>query len=114
MEDDIDLLQLYGEIFTKDGFDVELAEDGQEAIQKAQQFLPDLVLLDLMLPYVDGFGVLQAIKANPKTKGIKVVVSTNLDSRLQRDKALDLGADKYLVKADDGPEKILDEVKDLL
>lgn len=110
VEDDIYLLKLYQEIFTKEGFQVQTAEDGQEAIQKAPEFVPDVILLDLMLPYVDGFGVLENLKANPKTKDIPVVVSTNLDSQKQRDKAANLGAVKFLVKAGDNPGNIVQEV----
>jgi DNA-binding response OmpR family regulator len=114
VEDDIFLLKLYQEVFTKADFQVEVAEDGQQAIQKASEFVPDIVLLDLMLPYVDGFGVLENIKSNDKTKRAKVVVFTNLDSEKQREKAESLGADKFVVKAGDNPGNILDEVKQLL
>ena len=114
VEDDIYVLKLYGEIFTKEGFEVELAEDGREAIEKAHEFNPEVMLLDLMLPYIDGFGVLEAIKTNPKTKGIKVIVSTNLDSAIQREKALKLGADVFLVKSGDTPGNIVSEVKKIL
>jgi len=111
VEDDIYLLKLYGEIFTKEGFEVELAEDGQEALQKAEKFTPEIMLLDLMLPYIDGFGVLEALKSNPQTKYTKVIISTNLDSEVQRAKAMKLGAAKFLVKSGDTPGNIVEEVK---
>lgn len=114
VEDDIFLLKLYQEVFSKAGFEVEVAEDGQQAIQKASEFLPEVVLLDLMLPYIDGFGVLESLKSNPKTKEAKVVVYTNLDSEKQREKAKNLGAIKFVVKAGDNPGDILDEVKKVL
>ncbi len=114
VEDDIYLLKLYGEVFSKEGFQVELAEDGKEGIEKAQTFEPDILLLDLMLPYIDGFGVLQAVKADPKTKNTKIIITTNLDSAMQRQKALSLGADKFLVKSSDTPGNILNEVKDII
>lgn len=114
VEDDIYLLKLYGEIFSKEGFQVELAEDGKEGIEKAQIFEPEIILLDLMLPYIDGFGVLEAVKADPKTKNTKIVITTNLDSTMQRQKALSMGADKFLVKSGDTPGNILDEVKSLI
>lgn len=111
VEDDIYLLKLYGEVFTKEGYQVELAEDGKQGIEKAQLFEPEIMLLDLMLPYIDGFGVLEAVKGNPKTKNIKVVIITNLDSTMQRQKALSMGAAEFLVKSSDTPGKIVDEVK---
>lgn len=114
VEDDIYLLKLYGDVFSKEGFEVELAEDGKEGIEKAQTFEPEIILLDLMLPYIDGFGVMQAVKSNPKIKDTKIVITTNLDSTMQRQKALSMGADKFLVKSGDTPGNILDEVKQAL
>lgn len=113
VEDDIYLLKLYQEVFTRENFEVEAAEDGKEAIEKSKQFLPDIVLLDLMLPYIDGFGVLQALKADPTTKEARVIVFTNLDSSAQREKALSLGAFKFVVKVEDNPGNIVEEVKNL-
>ena len=114
VEDDTNLLKLYQEIFTKENFEVETADDGEQAIKKSKEFLPDVVLLDLMLPVVDGFGVLKEIKADPLTKDIKVIVFTNLDSQIQKEKTLTLGAAKYVVKATDSPGNILEEVKALI
>lgn len=114
VEDDIYLLKLYQEVFTKDGFEVKTAEDGQQAMQIANEFLPEVILLDLMLPYVDGFAVLEAIKADPKTKDTMVIIATNLDSEKQREKAKSLGAATFLVKSGDTPGKIVEEVRKIL
>lgn len=114
VEDDIYLLKLYQEIFSKENFEVEIAEDGEEAIKKSKQFLPEIILLDLMLPYVDGFGVLKEIKSDQQTKGAIVVVFTNLDSEIQKEKATGLGAAKFLVKSDQSPVYLLEEVKKLI
>ena len=114
VEDDITLLRLYQDIFNKEGFEVAIAEDGQEALQKANAFLPEVILLDLMLPYMDGFAVLEAVKANPKTKKAKIIIATNLDSQKQREKAKNLGAAAFLVKFSDTPGNIVEEVKKLL
>src|SRR3989344_7139093 len=114
VEDDIYLLKLYQEVFTKEGFVVAVAEDGQQALQIANEVLPEVILLDLMLPYIDGFAVLEEIKANPKTKAAMVIIATNLDSEKQREKAKSLGAAAFLVKSGDTPGNIVDEVKKLI
>lgn len=114
VEDDINLLNLYKEVLQEDGYEIELAEDGEQAIKKAQAFIPDVILLDLMLPTVDGFEVLKTVKADPATKDTLVIIQTNLDSEFQRDKAINLGAAEFLVKADDDPGKLLSEVKAII
>ncbi len=113
VEDDIYLLKLYGEVFEKEDFEVATAEDGREALQKIDQFKPEVMLLDLMLPYIDGFKVLETLKQNPETSEIKVVVLTNLDSETQREKALKLGADKFLVKSGNNPDILIQTVKEI-
>ena len=114
VEDDINLLNLYKEVLTKEGYEVALAEDGGEAIQKAEGFQPDAVLLDLMLPSVDGFKVLEEIRSNPKTENCYVIVQTNLDSEMQRQKAKNLGANEFLVKSESNPGSLIEDIKRLI
>ena len=114
VEDDTYLLKLYSEIFEKENFEVMIAEDGREALQKIQDFKPDVMLLDLMLPYVDGFKVLEDVKKNPTTAATKVVVLTNLDSETQKQKALKLGAEKFMVKSSNNPDFLVDLVKKVI
>ena len=114
VEDDTYLLKLYSEIFEKENFEVMIAEDGREALQKIQDFKPDVMLLDLMLPYVDGFKVLEDVKKNPTTATTKVVVLTNLDSETQKQKALKLGAEKFMVKSSNNPDFLVDLVKKVI
>jgi len=114
VEDDIYLLKLYQEVFLQDGFEVEVAEDGEQALKKALTFLPDVVLLDLMLPYIDGFSVLKELKSDPQTREALVIVATNLDSERQREKAKSFGAAAFLVKSGDTPGNILEGVKKIL
>ena len=114
VEDDINLLNLYKEVLTKEGYQVDLAEDGGEALQRAEIFQPDVVLLDLMLPYIDGFQVLSQLKSNPKTEHCFVIVQTNLDSEMQRQKAKNLGANEFLVKSESDPGSLIDDIKNLI
>ncbi len=114
VEDDINLLNLYKEVLTREGYELKLAEDGGEALQIAASFQPDIVLLDLMLPYVDGFKVLEELKSNPKTEHCFVIVQTNLDSEMQRQKAKNLGANEFLVKSESDPGSLIEDIKHLL
>lgn len=97
---------------TAAGYEVVLAKDGQEALDLlSKESLPDLVLLDLVLPKVDGKAVLGALKADPRTAHIPVIVLSNLSSAEDQDETQKLGASKYLVKAMSLPSDIVQEVK---
>lgn len=113
VEDDPILLKMYSKKFEKDGFQVDTAADGQEAIDKLSQGeAPNAVLLDIMLPKVDGFGVLEKIKADPKLKDVPVVLSTNLGGgEDDRQKGQSLGAVDYLIKSDNTPAQIVEKIK---
>jgi len=114
VEDDPILLKMYSKKFEKDGFTVESAVDGQEAIDKLSAIaeVPAVVLLDVMLPKVDGFEVLKKIKENPKMKDVPVVLSTNLGGgEADRQKGQGLGAVDYLIKSDFTPAQIVEKIK---
>ncbi len=114
VEDDVNLLNLYQEVLGNEGYTVDRAEDGREALQQLEAHKPDLVILDLMLPYIDGFEVLRQIKQSPVTKDTQVIVFTNLDSEIQKEKVLKLGANKFLIKVGNDPSELINEVKDSL
>ncbi len=114
IEDDIYLLELYREVLVNAGFETDTAEDGRQGLEKAESSIPDLILLDLMIPYIDGFEVLEKLKAKDITKNIKVVVFTNLDSEKQKEKALKLGAEKFVVKVGNDPSMVVSIVKEIL
>lgn len=112
VEDDPVLVKMYQKKFEKDGFKVETAVDGQEALDKVGSITPAIILLDVMLPKVDGFEVLKQIKTKPETKDIPVVLSTNLGGgETDRKKGMDLGAADYLVKSDFTPAQIVEKIK---
>ena len=81
-----------------DGYQIVLARDGEEALNTARRHKPDLILLDILMPKKDGYYVCQALKQNPETAHIKVVILTALAQELDYQKALDSGADGYLTK----------------
>lgn len=99
IEDEEHLQKLLGEELEDRGFEVIKALNGAIGLKLALKKQPDLILLDLILPKKDGFEVLETLKKDPKTKKIPVIILTNLETAPDVQKALDLGASTYLVKA---------------
>ena len=114
IEDDEFLRQLITKKISSEGFTVFSAIDGPDGIEKAKTLLPDLILLDLLLPTIDGFEVLEKIKADKITTAIPVVILSNLGQQEEISKGLKLGAIDFLVKAQLTPEEIVEKVKTLL
>lgn len=111
IEDEPSLQQTMGEILRQEEFNMIAALDGEEGLKKVKEERPDLILLDLILPKLDGFEVLKQIKANPETAKIPVIVLTNLEGATEIDKALELGATTYLVKANYEIDEVIDKIK---
>jgi len=111
VEDDPFLIDIYTTKFKQAKFKVEVATDGEEALAKLKAKTPDLVVLDLVLPRIDGWEILRRIKANPKLKDLKVVALSNLGQKEEVEKGLKLGATKYLIKAHYTPSQAVEEVK---
>ena len=82
----------------KKGFEVEIAVDGQEGVDKAKSISPDLILMDLSLPVLDGWGATKAIKTNPETSSIPIIALTAHAMAGDREKAMEAGADEYDTK----------------
>ena len=114
IEDDAVLQKSLNEYLSSEGFDTLCAADGETGLQKAIAEKPDLILLDIILPKKDGYEVLQEVKANPETLNIPVVLLTNLDGVADVEKALELGATTYLVKADYKLEEVTEKIKEIL
>lgn len=114
VEDDAVLRKSLGEYLSSEGFEVIYAEDGETGSQLAADEKPDLVLLDIVLPKKDGYQVLQEVKSNAETKHIPIVLLTNLGSITDVEKALEMGATTYLVKADYKLEEVTQKIKEIL
>lgn len=99
-EDDRFLRKAASTALRQKGYEVLSASDGQEALRLAREQAPDLILLDLIMPKVQGFEVLRRLKADPATRSIPVIVLTNLGQDADRDAALSDGAREYLIKAE--------------
>jgi len=114
VEDDAILRKTLVEFLKKENFEVESASDGEEGIEKAKSGDYDAILLDIIIPKKNGYEVVKEMKANDSTKNIPIILLTNLDRVEDIQKALDLGATTYLVKADYKLEEISKKVKEIL
>lgn len=114
VEDDPFLRNLMLTKLQKEGFDVTEAFDGEDGLKKAGELKPSLILLDLILPGINGFEVLQQLKSSPATSGIPVIILSNLGSRTDVEKGLKLGAYDFMIKAHFTPEEIVEKVKNAL
>lgn len=115
VDDDLIYIRIYQLKFKSDGYNVETANDGEEAIRKVLEFKPDLILLDIMLPKLNGFEVLKHLKANSETKNIPIILLTNLGGNESDSlKGIDLGAVSYLVKSSYTPKEVVQKVKEIL
>ena len=114
VEDDPFLVDIYTTKLREHNYTVEVSLDGQDAVDKIIKTVPDLILLDIVLPKMDGIEVLKTIKANPKTTNAKVIVLSNLSQTYEVSKALEMGAVSYLIKSHYSPSEVMEEIKKYL
>lgn len=114
IEDEPTLQKTLGRVLEQEGFEVQAALDGQSGLAFIKRSKPDLILLDLILPKMDGFEVLKNLKADEATKKIPVIVLTNLESPQDVGRALSLGADTYLVKANYELDEVVKKIKSII
>lgn len=114
VEDDQFLRDLMLAKLEEEEFEVDIAVDGEEALEKVAKAKPDLILLDLLLPKMDGFEVLEKIKNDKGTKDIPVIILSNSGTQKAKQRGMQLGASEYMVKAHFTPTEILNEIKDVL
>ena len=111
IEDDIFLSELMSKKLVEEGFKIINAVDGEEGLIKANDEAPDLILLDLILPGIDGFKVLAQLKEDPKTGSIPVIILSNLGQREDIEKGFELGAVDYLIIAHFTPDDIVERFR---
>lgn len=114
IEDDPPYRKIYKKKFEVSGYIAEVAENGIEGLEKMRAFQPDIVFVDLMMPKMDGFQVLDAAKSDPSIQPIPIAVLTNLSSTEATQKALDRGAVAILVKSDTEPWMIVEKANEIL
>ena len=114
IEDEPSLQKTVGDILKQEGFSILQATDGEDGVRVAKLEKPNLILLDLILPKIDGFDVIKELKKDPETKDLKIIVLTNLQSSGDIEKAIELGATTYLVKANYDLDEIVYKIKEVL
>jgi DNA-binding response OmpR family regulator len=114
IEDESALQKTFRDILEKEGYQMISALDGESGLRLAKSEKPDLILLDLILPRKDGFEVLKELKSDESTKEIPVIVLTNLEDIESVERAIELGATTYLVKAQYTLEEVIQKVKKAL
>jgi DNA-binding response OmpR family regulator len=114
IEDDKFLRELISRKLTDDNFDIIEAVDGEEGVKKVKEEKPDLVLLDLILPSIDGFEVLSRIKEDSNVASIPIIILSNLGQKEEVEKGLNLGAVDYLIKAHFTPGEIIEKIRNIL
>ena len=98
----------------REGFAVDEAMDGEEALKHAKEITPSIILLDLILPGIDGFEVLRQLKAEAKNANVPVIILSNLGQREDIEKGMSLGAADFLIKAHFTPGEIVAKVKSIV
>ena len=115
VDDDAYLRDLYEEVLKGEGYDVTTAVDGEEGVAKLQQGGYDLTLLDVMMPKLDGLGVLKKLKESPPTTpNGTILLLTNLAQDPIVTEAMQSGAKSYIIKADITPDQLIEKVKEYL
>ncbi|MBI2098662.1 MAG: response regulator [Candidatus Wildermuthbacteria bacterium] len=111
IEDEPAIHKTLSDALEKEEYEIISALDGEIGLRLAKEKTPDLILLDLVLPKIDGFEVLKSLKANTETERIPVIVLTNLEQMEDIQKAIDLGARTYLVKSNYDLKEVVDKIK---
>lgn len=114
VEDDPFLIDIYTKKFSKEGFEVEVAEAGDLVLNRIKEKRPDIIFLDLVLPHIDGWGILKQLKESPELESIPVIIFSNLGQKSDIEKGFAMGANKYLIKSQYTPKEVVEEVKKFL
>lgn len=114
VEDDSFLLGMYATKFEIENFNVITAEDGEKGLKAAKEKNPDIILLDILMPRMNGVEVLEELKKDDSTKNIPVILLTNLNQREEIERCMSMGAHDYLIKAHFMPSEVIEKVKNIL
>jgi DNA-binding response OmpR family regulator len=112
-EDDLMISEIYQKKFTEKGYEVLTAFSGEQVLEVVKKQKVDIILLDLMLPKIDGFGVIKALRDGKYDPEIKIIVSSNLSQKEERDKVMALGANGFITKSQYTPSEMVEEIKRL-
>jgi CheY-like chemotaxis protein len=114
VEDDPMIYRMYQKLFTLEGYETEIAVNGQEGLDKLQNFKPDVILLDIMMPTMNGLEMLDKLKADPATATIPTVVLTNVSDIRISNEVFSKGANLSIVKSEADPDQVIAWIKSVL
>lgn len=114
VEDDVFIRDIYQVKFSQEGFEVIVAEDGIKALEKLKEVTPDIILLDIIMPYMNGIEVLKNIKSNDLLKNIPIIMLTNISEKEKVSEGMELGVQDYLIKSHFTPSEVVHKVNALL
>lgn len=114
VEDDVLMARMYLKIFSHDNFEVIMASNGEDGLSKAREIKPDIILLDIMMPKMNGFQVLEAMKKDPVLMNIPIVMLTNLAGDQDMEEAKSKGAVEYIVKSNYTPHQVIEIVRKVI
>lgn len=114
VEDETALQKMLSDVLSQEGYETLSALNGKDGLDLARSNKPDLIMLDLIMPRMDGFEVLETLKSDKETQKIPVIVLTNLEAMDNINRAIELGATTYLVKANYELKEVLEKVKQIL
>ena len=111
IEDDSLIVKIYSTRLKADGYTILSSDNGEDGLVLAEKEIPDLILLDVMMPKVDGFTVLEKLRANPALRDKPILMYSNLAQDVEIDKAKQLGATEFIVKANISPTELVTKIK---
>ena len=114
VDDEMDISKTLAEHFKRKEYEVAIAYNGEEGVAKAKEFVPDIILLDILMPVMDGITALKQLKADSITANIPVIMLTNLDTQDKVAGAMEAGTTHFLVKSDYSPEDLDKKVEEVL
>jgi two-component system alkaline phosphatase synthesis response regulator PhoP len=114
IEDDRYISKMYQLKLSLEGYEVVVAENGREGVDKVKEMMPDIILLDILMPELDGFEVLKIVKGEEATKKIPVLIMSNLGQEDHIQKGMQMGAVGYIVKSQYTPSKVVEKIKDTI
>jgi DNA-binding response OmpR family regulator len=114
IEDDRYISKMYQLKLSLEGYEVQVAENGKQGVDKIKEMMPDIILLDILMPELDGFEVLKIAKSDESTKDIPVLIMSNLGQEDHIQKGMQMGAVGYIVKSQFTPSKVVEKIKETL
>ena len=111
VEDEEIMINLLQKKLIKEGYDVSIARDGGEGLKKIRETMPDLILMDIVMPKVGGFEAMEQIQKDPKINKIPIIIISNSGQPVEVDKARELGARDWLIKTEFDPQELIEKIK---